>query len=257
MIKCVVPVSGGKDSQACLKLASQLFKPSEVFGLFCDTQFEHPETYKHIEKMRQLYGIQILTITAGSVDERVRKYGRFPGGGARHCTDELKITPSKKWYKQLAELQESGFVVFYGMRSDESAERAKRYNMKIGNEEYLPHEVLNKYPQYLGKMGVRFRLPIIDWTNKQVFDFLDGEHNPLYSQGFDRVGCFPCLAGGDAWKEKAFAHDKFGHEQRIRVAVLEDAIGKSVFTSKGALQRNNKDQTDLFSSSPGCRICEI
>lgn len=257
MIKCVVPVSGGKDSQACLKLASQLFKPSEVFGLFCDTQFEHPETYKHIERMRDLYGIQILTITAGSVDEKVLRYGRFPGGGARHCTDELKITPSKKWYKQLAELQEEGFQVFYGMRSEESAERAKRYNLKMTDELYQPHEVLAKYPQYLGRMGIRFRMPILDWTNKQVFDFLDGEHNPLYNSGFDRVGCFPCLAGGDAWKEKAFSHDKFGHEQRIRVKVMEDVIGKSVFTSKGAMQRNNEDQIDMFSSSPGCRICEI
>lgn len=73
MIKCVAPVSGGKDSQACLKLASQLFDKSEVFVLFCDTQFEHPETYKHIERMKELYGIQILRITAGSVDEKVMK----------------------------------------------------------------------------------------------------------------------------------------------------------------------------------------
>jgi 3'-phosphoadenosine 5'-phosphosulfate sulfotransferase (PAPS reductase)/FAD synthetase len=40
-------------------------------------------------------------------------------------------------------------------------------------------------------------MPILDWTNKQVFDYLDGEHNPLYNAGFDRVGCFPCLASGD------------------------------------------------------------
>jgi 3'-phosphoadenosine 5'-phosphosulfate sulfotransferase (PAPS reductase)/FAD synthetase len=256
MIKCVVPVSGGKDSQACLKFALTIYKPSEIFGLFCDTQFEHPETYKHIERMRQMYGVNILTITAGSVEEKVLKYGRFPGGGARHCTDELKIVPSKKWYKNLAETQEEGFVVFYGMRSEESAERAKRYNLKMTDELYEPHEVLAKYPKYLGKLGVRFRMPILDWTNKQVFDYLDGEHNPLYNAGFDRVGCFPCLASGDKWKEKAFAYDKFGQEQRIKVAVIEDKIGKSVFTSKGGMQRNNADQADMF-SSPGCRICEI
>jgi len=256
MIKCVVPVSGGKDSQACLKFALTIYKPSEIFGLFCDTQFEHPETYKHVERMREMYGVNILTITAGSVEEKVLRYGRFPGGCARHCTDELKIVPSKKWYKTLAETQDEGFVVFYGMRSEESAERAKRYNLKMTDELYEPHEVLAKYPQYLGKMGVRFRMPILDWTNKQVFDFLNGEHNPLYNEGFDRVGCFPCLASGDKWKEKAFAHDRFGQEQRIKVAVLEDKIGKSVFTSKGGMQRNNIDQTDMF-SSPGCRVCEI
>jgi hydroxymethylglutaryl-CoA lyase len=30
MIKCVVPISGGKDSQACLKLALKEFKPDEI-----------------------------------------------------------------------------------------------------------------------------------------------------------------------------------------------------------------------------------
>ena len=48
MIKVVVPISGGKDSQACLKLALQDYDKSQVMGLFCDTQFEHPFTYAHI-----------------------------------------------------------------------------------------------------------------------------------------------------------------------------------------------------------------
>lgn len=60
MIKCIVPVSGGKDSQ---------------------------------------YGVEIKTITGGSVEEKVLKYSRFPDGGARHCTDELKIRETKYFLK--------------------------------------------------------------------------------------------------------------------------------------------------------------
>ena len=254
--KIVVPVSGGKDSQACLKLALTEYDPSEILGLFCDTQFEHPLTYKHVDWMREYYGVTIETITAGSVDEKVKKYGRFPGGGARHCTDELKITPSKKFYKALAEKQ-GGFTVLYGMRLSESSERSKRYADKISTETYPPHLVLAKYPQYLAKMGVLFRMPIMDWSSSGVLDYLNGEENPLYAQGFDRVGCFPCLAGGDAWKEKAFSHDDFGRSQRIRVKLLEGEIGKSVFTSKGALMRNNEEQQDMFASYSGCKVCEI
>ncbi len=257
MVKCVVPVSGGKDSQACLKMAISEFKSNEILGLFCDTKFEHPRTYDHVKWMGEHYGVEIKTISAGSVESKVLQHGRFPGGGARHCTNELKIIPSKKFYKELAESQGSGFIVYYGMRSEESAERAKRYNMKMGDEVYMPHEVISNYPQYLGMMGVRFKLPIIEWTNRQVFDFLDGEHNSLYDDGFDRVGCFPCLAGGDGWKEKAFAFDSFGRNQRIKVQVLEESINKSVFTSKGAIQRNNKDQIDMFDSSSGCKFCDI
>ena len=63
MIKIVIPISGGKDSQCCLKLALKEYKPSEILGLFCDTKFEHPITYKHIERMRRnLYGVKIHTI---------------------------------------------------------------------------------------------------------------------------------------------------------------------------------------------------
>ena len=34
-IKCVVPISGGKDSQACLKLAVDKFDKDCVLGMFC------------------------------------------------------------------------------------------------------------------------------------------------------------------------------------------------------------------------------
>jgi 3'-phosphoadenosine 5'-phosphosulfate sulfotransferase (PAPS reductase)/FAD synthetase len=254
-IKAVVPVSGGKDSQACLILAIQEFGADSVLGLFCDTQFEHPETYRHVDRMRELYGVKIETVCAGSVQEKVLKYGRFPGGGARHCTDELKIMPSKKFYKEFAEKQ-GGFQVFYGMRSDESPERAKRYRGKTSADLYAPHDVLEKYPKYLETLGVMFRLPILEWSRREVFQLLAGNQNPLYGKGFDRVGCFPCLAGGDVWKERAFAFDDFGRKQLIKVQYMEEMIGKSVFTSKGGAQRNNPDQIRIF-DGPGCAICLI
>ena len=34
IIKCVVPISGGKDSQCCVKLALQKFDKSEILGVF-------------------------------------------------------------------------------------------------------------------------------------------------------------------------------------------------------------------------------
>lgn len=83
-VKCIVPVSGGKDSQACLKMAVEAFGAESVLGLFCDTKFEHPKTYDHVKRMSKLYGVEIETICDGDVLSKSRKYGRFPGGGARH-----------------------------------------------------------------------------------------------------------------------------------------------------------------------------
>lgn len=248
MIKVLVPISGGKDSQAALKLAVQTHGAESVRGLFCDTQFEHPLTYAHVEKLRTLYGnVQIDTVCGGSVLEKSIKYGRFPGGGARHCTDELKIRETRIYCKALAE-QQGGFEVWYGMRTKESHERAKRYAGKVNDEVYPPHEIMpSKYPKYLAKLGVMFRLCILDWTETDVFSFLDGEENPLYAQGFSRVGCFPCLASGDAWKEKAFNHDAFGAKQHQEVAYVSAVIGKSVWTSKGGKDRNE----------PPCAVCSI
>lgn len=102
-IKIIVPVSGGKDSQACLKMAVQEYGAKNVLGLFCDTKFEHPETYRHISFMRILYGSYIHTVCGGDVLSKSLKYNRFPGGGARHCTDELKIRETRIFLKEFSE----------------------------------------------------------------------------------------------------------------------------------------------------------
>jgi 3'-phosphoadenosine 5'-phosphosulfate sulfotransferase (PAPS reductase)/FAD synthetase len=247
MVKILVPISGGKDSQACLKLAMQ--HSEGVRGLFCDTKFEHPATYAQIAKLACEYKVRIDRVCAGSVLDKSIQYGRFPGGGARHCTDDLKIKPTKSYIKALAEKQ-GGFEVWYGMRTDESQERNKRYKGKVCDDVYKPHEIMpSKYPKYFGEMGVRFRLPIVNWSTGDVMEFIKGEENPLYVQGFDRVGCFPCLASGDYWKEKAFHHDDFGRKQFMMTQEVSEKIGKSIWTSKGGKFRNESGQ--------GCLICSI
>lgn len=257
LVKCLVPVSGGKDSQTCLELAIEEYGCYFVRGLFCDTKFEHPDTYEHVAWMESYYQVEIDYVCAGSVEEKCKKYGRFPGGGARHCTEELKIVPTKKYCKALAESQ-GGFEVWYGMRTGESNDREKRYSEKIDSETYAPHEIMpGKYPKYLNKLGVKFRLPILKWGKQQVLQFLgESKLNPLYLKGFDRVGCFPCQAAGDYHKEKAYSLDDFGHQQFIKIKELSEEIGKPMFNSKRSCQRNNPDQIGMF-SGPGCAICSI
>ena len=41
--------------------------------------------------------------------------------------------------------------------------------------------------------------PIIDWTDRDVWDYIEAEHiyvNPLYRCGFNRVGCIGCPMAG-------------------------------------------------------------
>ncbi|NLA14217.1 MAG: phosphoadenosine phosphosulfate reductase family protein, partial [Tissierellia bacterium] len=145
-IAIVVPVSGGKDSQACLKLALENYHKNEVIGLFCDTGFEHPLTYRHIDAMSEKYDVYIEKLSNnGNVESKCLKYNRFPSGTARFCTDQLKIQPSKKFYKLLSS-ENGGFEVWYGVRSAESHQRAKRYAGKIASEVYPISEYMKIYP---------------------------------------------------------------------------------------------------------------
>lgn len=245
-VQCVVPVSGGKDSQSCMQLAVAHFGAENVVGMFCDTQFEHSLTYAHVERMKVLYNVRIITLCEGSVYGKIRKTGRFPADIARFCTDQLKIIVGKRFYKQLATTQEQGFEVWYGMRLGESWQRSQRYQDHSSTTLYPPHEVMTgKYPKYLHKLGVSIRLPILTWEEEDVFEYLDGTANPLYAAGYDRVGCFPCLAAGDKYKEAAFKHDDEGKQRRIEVIQLGQSIGKNVFTSKsGRLRNPDADPTD-------------
>lgn len=242
----VVPLSGGKDSQACLKLALESYDPWLILALFCDTRFEHPSTYKHIRETAKIAHVDLIELNAGSVLSICTKYKRLPGGGSRHCTDELKIRPSKYFYGALALEQDKGFQVWCGMRAGESAAREKRYKDKISENLYAPNDVLKKYPKYLEKRGVYFKLPILEWSEEDVFDYLAGEENPLYAEGFDRVGCFPCLAGGEALQMKAFNYDLTGNKHFQIAQQIADLAGRPVLTSK-----------KYFGQGPACAFCSI
>jgi len=244
-IKIVVPVSGGKDSQACLKLALAENSPDEVLALFCDTGFEHPITYAHVKKICIDYGVTLITLSAGTVESICTKYKRLPGGGARHCTDELKIRPAKFFYKYFA-MHNGQYEVWYGMRSEESKERKKKYRGKKDNMLYAPNDVMNKYPKYLNDLGVSFRLPVINFSTREIFKLLNGEQNELYSKGFDRVGCFPCLASGEAWQMMAFYFDETGKKHFKIAEKLADLAGREVLTT-----------LKYRGQGPGCALCCI
>lgn len=49
--------------------------------------------------------------------------------------------------------------------------------------------------------------PIIDWSDKDVWDYIESEHittNPLYQCGFTRVGCIGCPMAGKHGREREF-----------------------------------------------------
>ena len=241
----IVPVSGGKDSQCCLELAIQT--GDIVEGLFNDTGWEHPSTYAHIKWMQKYYGVKIHKTKGKTVPEIVLEKGMFPDSMTRFCTRDLKIRPAKRFYEAHAVKLGHGFEVWVGIRTGESNKRARAYKDKISTELYPPHEYMSEFPKKLEKLGVYIRLPIVDWTTEEVFKQLDGRENRLYRKGQSRVGCFPCLVSGDANKKRDFESGAFGRKRWVLVQEMEQAIGKTVWTSKKGQEENNS----------GCSFCEI
>lgn len=256
-IDIVVPVSGGKDSQACLLLAKATGK--SVLGLFCDTQFEHPYTYKHIERIKELYGVDIVYVTGGSVKDKIIKYNRFPLGGSKFCTNELKLLQSKLVYDKLSLLGE--FEVWIGVRQGESNARRVRYSNRVSDELYLPEEInVKMFPKYLSNRGVRFRFPILEWSDDEVYALIRPNENPLYRMGFTRVGCFPCLAAGDSTKVKAFEFDETGRKHYTIVRELEEFTGQSAFSSPQGRNYSIEENCISFEDdddNPGCAFCSM
>lgn len=210
-----VSLSGGKDSTALALLSIE--KEADARFIFCDTGNESPKTYAYIdyldEKLESMTGRKIIRIkadfsreitlkqqkliTAGEteraeactptgipfLDLAVLK-GRFPSTMARFCTQKLKVEVVIKEFSKY--LQEGHDVKdWVGIRADESTRRAKMPEMEL----FLTDD-------QTGCEAWHYR-PILKWTANDCFEMMKRhgvEPNPLYKEGFSRVGCFPCIS---------------------------------------------------------------
>lgn len=107
---------------------------------------------------------------------------RFPSRKAQFCTEHLKLAPQMRWCKENLTDKGIDYVRYVGVRCDESESRKD-----------TPE---SKWDEYF-KCIVNY--PIRCWTKMECFAVLKsaGEMvNPLYSMGFGRVGCAPCINSG-------------------------------------------------------------
>lgn len=123
-MKVIVGWSGGKDSQACLIWAKEKFGADNVEAAFCNTKWEKDVTYRHVELIPQMLGIELTILQSkkydGFADLAIKK-GRMPSTTARFCTEELKTKPMIDYILS----QRESVLVIQGQRADESAKRAK------------------------------------------------------------------------------------------------------------------------------------
>ena len=219
-MKHILGFSGGIDSQACARWLLNRYPAEDVILLNSDAGGnEHLITTEFVEwysaNVHPVVQLQATIADVKPVSGRERESptntrrnefaetdpltfdrlayikGRFPSRTCQFCTEHLKIRPARRWIKGNVT---GDYMQYSGVRRDESKGRSKRN--PVEPDEFNPGRFLNH--------------PIIDWTKQMAFDYvrLHGEKiNHLYTLGFDRVGCSPCVNSNKAdilsWSQRS------------------------------------------------------
>lgn len=184
----VASVSGGKDSTALilalLEAVDRGELPRELLRFaFADTVWEADEVYEYLDYLRAKLSIAIDVVGyPGGMVAKIREGARFAGRLQRWCTRELKIDHLRAYHDALIESTGIETVAAMGIRADESAARA---DMPEWDDE----------PPGDRSWGGFVWRPLIRWSVEDVLR-IHNRHgikvNPLYQEGFSRVGCCPC-----------------------------------------------------------------
>lgn len=205
-MKHVVGFSGGIDSQAAALWVRKKFPAEDIILLNSNAGGnEHPFT----EEFVAWYSANIFPVITvkplirdlgnrgtkeGDTKKRRQQYkdedemtfpilsyikGRWPSRKVQFCTEHLKLLPQRRWCDENLKSAGIDYVRYTGVRQDESHRR--KDTPEVAFDEFFMCKVYH---------------PVSTWTKQQCFDFVlqNGERiNPLYTMGFGRVGCAPCI----------------------------------------------------------------
>lgn len=207
----VVTTSGGKDSSVCVALAERAGIPFEV--MHNHTTADAPETVYFVRD--ELHRLELKGIKC------VVNYPVYKGKRTSmwQLVPQKLMPPTRVVRYCCAILKERGGAGRFITTGVRWAESSKRKNRR-GIYETMPIEpskkiVLNNDNDDRRRLFENCRLqakracnPIIDWTDRDVWDYIGSEHlplNPLYQCGFSRVGCIGCPMAGTKGRQKEFA----------------------------------------------------
>jgi sulfate adenylyltransferase subunit 2 len=211
----------GKDSTVMLWLARKAFFGHVPFPLVhIDTSFKIPEMIAYRDRLAAQWN---LTLIYGQNSEALAARQTYPDGGVDRLTccrllksEALKKTLSGEWPRfRFSHATKTYTVdrnaepytgVIAGARADEEGSRSKeRYfsPRTHGNQwdvSEQPPEFWNQYKTDFAP-GTHVRIhPLLDWTELNVWEYIDREHIPVVDLYFDQgdgtryrsLGCGPC-----------------------------------------------------------------
>jgi len=180
--------SGGKDSQAVYHLAQEA-------GVMFDAHYhlttvDPPELVRFI---RANYPDVTIEKPKATMWELIVKCKMPPTRTVRYCCDILKEGGGK------------GRTVITGVRRAESQRRRDRpiMTLNLGRKSEIrlnsDNDEVRRMFETCQKKGKNVLNPVVDWTEAEVWEYLNGnsiQHCSLYDEGFTRLGCIGCPLAG-------------------------------------------------------------
>lgn len=207
----VITDSGGKDSQVCKELALRAGIPFEI--MHNHTTADAPETVRFVRKEAKRFddlGIKYTINMPTYKGQRTSMWNLIPQKLmpptrlVRYCCSVLKETGG------------AGRFIATGVRWSESTNRKnnrgiyEKLGTSKGNKIILNNDNDDKRMLFENcRLKARRAVnPIVDWQDDDVWQFLTDAKspiNPLYAEGWCRVGCIGCPMAGRKGREAEFA----------------------------------------------------
>lgn len=229
--------SGGKDSDTIRILA-------DLAGVDYDcvhnlTTVDAPETVNYVKSVMATYGERksyrneegqmvyqygdhgFIVLPKESMWRLIEKKRMPPTRMVRYCCNELKERGGKgrlritgvRWAESPKRKDLHGIVTMVG-KPKTTQKIADEHNVdyRVNHSGGLTLNNDNSETRRFVEQCYRTRTamlnPIVDWTDEDVWEFLEHygcKSNPLYAQGYKRIGCIGCPMGGRKAQMREFA----------------------------------------------------
>lgn len=214
-MELVINFSGGKDSSAMLAYLCEKYPDIKKHVVYADTGWEHEGTEEWCRSLVSMFGLTLHVVrnpnkTLLTMAESRKK---FPGMQQRQCTSDLKRGPIETWIRR--NVKDPVVINCLGIRSEESSGRSKQKKL-----------VRNKNSN--SKRTIWNWLPIKDWKEEQVFQYLTEKDIPLHKvyNYLRRFSCRICIFMTEHDLNQVQKNDP---EAINIIAAIEDKIDFTMF----------------------------
>jgi len=197
--------SGGKDSIVCKELLTMAGVKFESY--YNHTTVDPPEL---IYYMREYHKDINVNYPEKTMWELIIDKKMPPTRLIRYCCSELKegggngrfVVTGVRWAESSRRKNSREMVEFdtYGSQSKKQKEKREIFLMSDNDKKRMMLENCKI-------KGKHILNPIVDWTDKDVWDFIKLRELPyckLYDEGYTRLGCIGCPMSGNKGRIKDF-----------------------------------------------------